>query len=159
MSMRGNDTRATGTRRSTLQTAAMVVGAVFLLVGILGFVPGITSDFDTLQFAGHESEAMLLGIFQVSILHNIVHLLFGVAGLAMARSWSGARTFLIGGGVIYLVLFIYGLVIDHDSSANFVPLNSADNWLHLLLGVGMIALGVLLSRDRPTTAGTRTTGT
>src|SRR5690606_8566331 len=124
--MRGNDTRATGTRRSTLQTAAMVVGAVFLLVGILGFVPGITSDFDTLQFAGHESEAMLLGIFQVSILHNIVHLLFGVAGLAMARSWSGARTFLIGGGVIYLVLFIYGLVIDHDSSANFVPLNSAD---------------------------------
>jgi hypothetical protein len=158
MSMRGTDTRTTGTRRSTLQTAAMVVGAVFLLVGILGFVPGITSDFDTLQFAGHESEAKLLGIFQVSILHNIVHLLFGVAGLAMARSWAGARTFLIGGGVIYLVLFVYGLVIDHDSAANFVPLNSADNWLHLLLGVGMIALGVLLSRDRPTTAGVRTTG-
>lgn len=146
------------TRRSTLQTAALVVGAVFLLVGVLGFVPGITSDLDTLQLAGHESEARLLGIFQVSVLHNVVHLLFGVAGLALSRSWSGARAFLVGGGVVYLVLFVYGLVIDHDSAANFVPLNSADNWLHLLLGLGMVALGVLLARDRPHAAGTRTTG-
>jgi hypothetical protein len=129
-----------------LRTAAMVVGAVFLLVGVLGFVPGITSDYDTLEFAGHESEAKLLGIFQVSILHNIVHLLFGGAGLAMARSVSGARTYLVGGGVIYLVLWIYGLLISQSSSANFVPVNTADNWLHFVLGVGMIALGVVLGK-------------
>lgn len=129
-----------------LQKAALAVGAVFLLVGILGFIPGITTNYDTMTFAGHHSEAMLLGIFNVSILHNIVHLLFGVAGVVMARSFSGARIYLIGGGVIYLLLFLYGLVIDHDSGANFVPLNSADNWLHLVLGVGMIGLGVLLSR-------------
>lgn len=132
--------------RSTLQTAAMVVGVVFLLVGVLGFIPGITTDYDTMQFAGHESEAMLLGVFQVSILHNIVHLLFGVAGVAMARTWSGARTFLIGGGVVYLVLWIYGLLVAEESAANFVPLNAADDWLHLVLGVGMVGLGVLLSR-------------
>ena len=129
-----------------LRTAAKVVGAVFLLVGVLGFVPGITSNYGDMSFAGHESAAMLLGIFQVSILHNIVHLLFGVAGILMSRTDSGSRTFLVGGGAIYLVLWLYGLVIGHDTAANFVPVNTADNWLHFVLGVGMIALGVLLSR-------------
>jgi hypothetical protein len=123
---------------------------VFLLVGILGFIPGITTDYDTMKFAEHHSEAKLLGLFQVSILHNLVHLLFGVAGIAMARAASTARTFLVGGGVIYLVLWLYGLIIDRDSGANFVPVNSADNWLHFALGVGMIALGVLLGRRTTT---------
>jgi hypothetical protein len=137
-----------GTRYGTaLQKAALAVGAVFLLVGILGFVPGITTGYDTMTMAGHHSEAMLLGVFNVSILHNLVHLAFGVAGLLMARSFAGARTYLIGGGVIYLVLFVYGLVIDHASAANFVPVNSADNWLHLVLAIGMIGLGVALSRS------------
>lgn len=137
------------TRKSDLQRAAAVVGAVFLLVGILGFIPGITTDYSAMEFAGHESDAKLLGIFEVSILHNIVHLLFGVAGLALARSGEGARTYLIGGGAIYLVLWIYGLVTDHESAANFVPVNDADNWLHFVLGAAMVALGALLSkRDR-----------
>lgn len=100
-----------------------------------------------MSFAGHESEAKLLGLFQVSILHNIVHLLFGVAGLAMARRSETARNYLIGGGVIYLILWIYGLVVDKNSSANFVPVNNADNWLHLGLGLGMIGLGVIASRS------------
>src|SRR5512133_2330779 len=120
--------------RGPVQTLAMLVGAVFLLVGILGFVPGITTHYGDLQFAGHHSDAKLLGIFEVSVLHNIVHLLFGVAGLAMARTWPSARNYLIGGGAIYLVLFVYGLVVGDNSKANFVPVNSADNWLHLLLG-------------------------
>jgi 4-hydroxybenzoate polyprenyltransferase len=123
------------------------VAVVFLLVGILGFIPGATTDYDGMTFAGHESTAMLLGIFHVSILHNIVHLLFGIVGLVMARTAAGATSFLIGGGVVYLVLWIYGLVIDHDSAANFVPLNGADNWLHLILAIGMIGLGVVLRRS------------
>lgn len=133
-----------------VRRAAQVVGVAFLLIGILGFVPGITSDYGEMRFAGHQSEAKLLGLFQVSILHNLVHLGFGVAGLALARTVSGARTFLVGGGAIYLVLWLYGLIVDHDSGANFVPLNNADNWLHLLLGVGMIALGLLLTRGGTT---------
>ena len=139
----GRDTAARSVR-----LAATVVAATFLLVGVLGFVPGITSDYGDMTFASHDSMAMLLGIFQVSILHNIVHLLFGVAGIVLSRTDSGARTYLVGGGVVYLVLWIYGLVIDQASAANFVPVNTADNWLHLLLGVGMIGLGVLLSRRR-----------
>jgi len=127
---------------------AAAVGAVFLLVGILGFVPGVTTNlYDGLEFAGHEGTAKLLGLFEVSILHNLVHALFGVAGLAMARRADTARTYLLGGGAVYIVLFIYGLLIDQQSNANFVPLNDADNWLHLVLGVGMIGLG-LATRER-----------
>ncbi|WP_139005071.1 DUF4383 domain-containing protein [Arthrobacter crystallopoietes] len=138
-------------KRTSVQTVTLAVGAVFLLVGILGFVPGITSGVDQLTFAGHQSGAMLLGLFQVSILHNIVHLLFGVVGLALSRSWSGSRSYLIWGGAIYLVLWIYGLVIGHESPANFVPLNTADNWLHFVLGVAMLGLGVLLGRGHTAT--------
>jgi Domain of unknown function (DUF4383) len=156
--MTSASSRSAGTSsdRTTVQKAATAVGVVFLLVGILGFIPGITSQYDTMGFAGHGSMAMLLGVFQVSILHNIVHLLFGVAGLAAARSAGGARNYLIVGGVIYLVLWIYGLLAGNsDSAANFVPVNTADNWLHFVLGIGMIALGVLLTRNRTTTSTTR----
>lgn len=97
----------THSRRSTradhdrnARTAALVVGIVFLIVGIAGFIPGITTDYDLMESAGHESQAMLLGVFQVSALHNAVHLLCGVAGIALARRADTARSFLIGGGVI-----------------------------------------------------------
>jgi hypothetical protein len=133
--------------RSRLQRAAQVVGAVFVLVGILGFIPGITTNYASLGMAGPASDALLLGVFQVSILHNIVHLLFGVAGLLMGRTPVQARSYLLYGGVIYLVLWVYGLLIGHGTEANFVPVNTADNWLHFLLGVGMIGLALLLSRD------------
>jgi hypothetical protein len=143
--------------RTPLQTAAMAVGGVFLVVGILGFVPGITTDYDTMTFASDNSDAELLGIFEVNALHNIVHLLFGVVGLAAARAFDTSRLFLIGGGVIYAVLWIYGVVIDFDSGANFVSLNTADNWLHFALAAGMIGLGVLLGRGAGVERGTRRT--
>ncbi|WP_346960346.1 DUF4383 domain-containing protein [uncultured Arthrobacter sp.] len=141
-------TRTRTAARTPVQKASLAVGAVFLLVGILGFVPGITTNYESLQFAGHHSEAMLLGLFQVSVLHNIVHLLFGAAGLLLARTATGARSFLLYGGVIYLVLFVYGLVVPEDSAGDFVPLNSLDNILHLVLGAGMIALAMILTKGR-----------
>lgn len=134
-----------------VQAAAVLVGAVFLLVGVLGFIPGITTGSGSLEAAGHDSHAELLGIFQVSVLHNVVHLLFGVVGIALARRPSSARAFLVGGGGVYLLLFLYGVVVDKDSQANFVPLNTADDVLHLVLGVGMIALGIVLSKRSGTT--------
>jgi hypothetical protein len=138
-------TTSTG-NRTLIQQAALLVGAVFVLVGLLGFVPGITTSFDELSFASNDSGAELLGIFQVSVLHNIVHLLFGVVGIAMAKSVAGAKTFLVGGGAIYVVLFLYGMVIDKESAANFVPLNTADDYLHLVLGIAMIGLGSVLGK-------------
>jgi hypothetical protein len=147
--------RTTATRgaRTNVQKAAAIVGVVFLLVGVLGFIPGITTNFGDLSFAGHESDARLFGLFRVSILHNIVHLLFGIAGLALARTAAQARTYLVFGGVIYLVLFVYGLIVGQESAANFVPVNTADDILHLILGIGMIGLGLALTRDRRGVAG------
>ena len=126
-----------------MQRAATAVAAAFLLVGILGFIPGVTTNYDEMELAGHESGAQLLGIFGVSVLHNVVHLIFGAAGLAMAKTAKSASSYLIGGGVIYLVLALFGVLIGHDADANFVPLNDADNVLHLLLGLGMVALGLI----------------
>ena len=142
---RGAD-RSVTHRRTAVQGAALVVGLVFLVVGIAGFVPGVTADYSDLGMAGHHSGAMLLGVFQVSVLHNVVHLLFGVAGIIAARRWNASRGYLIGGGIVYLVLWLYGLFVEKTSTANFVPLNRADDWLHLVLGLGMIALGVILGR-------------
>ncbi|MFC6023545.1 DUF4383 domain-containing protein [Plantactinospora solaniradicis] len=136
------------TGRGRVSTAAVAVAVLFLALGVLGFIPDITSRYDDLRLAGQHSGARLFGVFEVSVLHNLVHLVSGVGGLALARTATGARTFLIGGGAIYLVLWVYGLAIEQDSAANFLPVNDADNWLHLGLGIGMLALGALSSRRR-----------
>jgi len=128
--------------RTPVQSLATLVAAAFLLVGVLGFVPGITTHYGDLSFAGHGSGAKLIGLFQVSILHNIVHLLYGVVGLALARAPDSARTFLVVGGVVYLALWVLGVVGGGD----WIPINTADNWLHFLLGLGMIGLGYVTGR-------------
>jgi hypothetical protein len=129
------------------QKGALLFGVVFLIVGIAGFIPGLTMDMGSMSMAGHGSMALLLGLFQVSVLHNIVHLLFGIVGLIAARSASGARLYLVVGGIVYAVLFVYGLfTAGMADPANFVPLNSADNVLHAFLAVAMIVLGFVLPR-------------
>ncbi|MEU1315147.1 DUF4383 domain-containing protein [Streptomyces tibetensis] len=137
--------------RAPVQQAALSAGLVFLVVGVLGFIPGITTDYGSLGFASHESGAELFGLFQVSILHNLVHLAYGLAGLIFAATAAGAYSYLLVGGAVYLVLWVYGLSVGHDSDANFVPLNSADDWLHFVLGIAMIGLALALGRR-----GTRT---
>src|SRR5206468_5953558 len=98
-----NSVRTERIARQPVQAAALVVGVVFVVVGIAGFIPGVTTHYSDMSFAGHDSMAKLLGVFMVSVLHNIVHLLFGIAGIALARTAASARSYLIGGGLIYLV--------------------------------------------------------
>lgn len=131
-----------GGTRSVMQMLAGVFGLTFVLAGVAGFIPGITSNYGDLALFGTDSRAELLGLFRVSVLHNIVHLLFGVGLLAAARySWS--KLYLFGGAVAYAGVVLYGLVVDHESEANFLPLNDADNLLHIGLTLGMIAAGVV----------------
>ena len=132
-----HDDQARAVRMITL-----VISVVFLLVGIAGFIPGITTNADDLDWAGHHSRAELLGIFQVSVLHNLIHLAYGIVGLLMSTTARRAATYLLVGGIVYAVVWLYGLLIDHNSDANFVPLNSADNWLHLILAIAMVGLGL-----------------
>jgi hypothetical protein len=145
-----SDSLTAGEERRPIHAFAATVGLVFLVVGIAGFIPGLTTDYGDLAFAGPESGAELFGLFRVSVLHNIVHLLFGVGFLAAARAaWS--RAYLLGGGIGYLGVAVYGMLVDHDSDANFLPINDADNVLHVVLGLLMLALGVVgtrLSRGR-----------
>ena len=124
------------------QMFATLVGATFLIVGIIGFIPGFTTHVGDMTFASDDSPSELFGVFQVSVLHNLVHLAFGVVGLLAARTAVASRLYLVVGGLVYLVLTLYGALIDKTSDANFVPVNNADDWLHLGLGVGMVLLGV-----------------
>jgi len=125
-----------------MQQAALLIGGVFVLVGIAGFIPGITTDAPG-DFAGDESEAELLGIFSVSVLHSLVHVGFGLAGMALAHTWTGARNYLIGGGVIYLALGVLGIV----GLLDWLPADDSDDWLHLALGIGLVGLGWVLRNE------------
>jgi len=137
--------------RSTAQTLAALAALAFLLAGVAGFIPGVTTRFTGLADWGPDAHAQLLGLFRVSVLHNAVHLTSGVAGLALARNPFGAWLFLVGGGIAYLDLTIYGVVVDSASRANFVPVDTADNVLHLVLGAAMAVAGLLAAR-RPARA-------
>src|ERR671912_476339 len=109
---------------SMVRAVASVFGIAFLAVGVLGFI---------LNPTGGE----LLGIFAVNVAHNLVHVAFGVLGIAAAYAgWS--RLYLQGVGVIYLLLcvlgFIPGLYVGEDMLLGLVHINLADNFLHLVLG-------------------------
>jgi hypothetical protein len=120
------------------------MSAVFVLVGIAGFIPGITRDAPG-DFWGENSPASLLHAFQTGILHNLVHLAFGIVGFALARTHDGARRFLIGGGIVYLILWLVGMF----SAMDWLPADVTDHWLHFVLGLAMLALGFLLGIRPP----------
>lgn len=115
--------------RTLTQKAAMVFGVAFLLVGILGLlVPGGTG------MESHPDQApKLLGLFPVNLLHNLVHLAFGAAGIAASRSYGGARTYHRAGAVIYLVLVILAFV--DATTFGLVPIGGNDIWLHAILAL------------------------
>jgi hypothetical protein len=128
-----------GMRLNTLTAGA--VGAVFIVVGLLGFtVSGGHS------LAGHTG-GQLLGLFQVNSLHNLVHLAVGAvmvaAAIAGTRAARSANTII---GVVYLALGVVGLFITGDNPLNVVALNGADNGLHLVIGAVLVAVG--LGADR-----------
>ncbi|TGD87296.1 DUF4383 domain-containing protein [Mycolicibacterium sp. CH28] len=137
-----------------VQGAAVLVAAAFLMLAIAGFIPGLTTRLDELHWYGPHSQARLFGVFAVSVVHNLLHLLFGIAGLLLAGTYARARGYLIGGGLVYLALWVYGLLIDLAGPRNMLPLNDADNWLNLSIGAVMVLLGLTLAGSRvPTGAG------
>lgn len=126
---------------NSAQSVALRAGLVLIALALLGFVPGVTTNEAGISFAGQGSGAELIGVFQISTLHNLVHLLLGLAGVALARTASGARRYLTGAGIVCLVLWLLGVA----NAGKWIPVNAADDWLHLALGVGLIALGFATS--------------
>lgn len=119
---------------SAVQRVAQLFGIVFILVAILGFVTsGGSMDADP------TSAPKLLGLFAVNVLHNVVHLLFGVWGLVAARSFSGAKTYGMVGGIAYIALAALGYVTP--DTFGLIPIGGNDIWLHALLGVVLAGVG------------------
>lgn len=125
--------------RDHVRTTAMGMGVVFLLMGVLGLIPGITTQYGSMAFASG-SEALLFGAFQVSMLLNLVYLAMGAIGVWMSRSLLSARNFLMGSGVVLLVMWLYGIIVG-DSAANILSTNASTNWLNLILGIIAVGLG------------------
>lgn len=131
---------ATATR-GTHQWLALAIGAVYLLVGLAGFlVTGVDG------FTEHDHEQTLLG-FAVNPLHNIVHILIGALGLTMWRRPDSARTFGWILFVVYGLTFVYGLVVANDEDANLLNINGADNVLHILSALAGLAIALWPRKD------------
>jgi len=120
---------------TTLQKLAGVFGVIFIVVALLGFItPG------GMAMAMAPDTGLLLGVFPVNLLHNIVHLLFGVWGLAASRSWSGSKSYFTIAGAIYAVLTVVGFL--SPSGFGLVPLGGNDIWLHAVLAIAMLGIGL-----------------
>lgn len=128
------------------RTGAGLIGSVFLALGVLGFIPGITANYEQFSVAGPGPAAELFGLFTASVVLNSIRLVFGIAGLIMALvpAAGGVRVFLVPGGGVMVLFAVYGAVMTTVSpDVNVVPVGAADNWLHLGLGAAMIGLGIL----------------
>ena len=124
--------------RTPAQLYALVFGAILVAVGVLGFFyEGSFSTGDDVPRDG------LLGIFDVNGWHNVVHIASGLVGLAAAGKWSTARMFALGFGAVYTVVAVWGFVLgDGEVILNLIPINTADNFLHLLIAIAGIGAGM-----------------
>lgn len=135
---------------------ALAYGIVFLLVGAAGFVPGlVTHPAQDPNLAVEAGFGRLLNLFPVNMLHNLVHIVFGIWGLAAYRSLSGARVYARSVAVIYAVLAVMGLIPMLNTTFGLIPLYGHDVWLHILLAAVAAYFGWATVRtDEPATTTT-----
>jgi hypothetical protein len=113
---------------------ALVVGGVLLIAGVVGF-------FYSSSFGSPGEVDSVFGILDVNAWHNVVHIVTGALGLLAWR--YAARQYALGLGLVYLVVAIWGFIIgDGESILGFIPVNTEDNVLHLLLGLAGLTAGL-----------------
>ncbi len=137
-------------KRGVHQWLALVIGVVYLLVGLAGFA---VTGFD--GWTEHDHSQTLLG-FAINPLHNVVHLLIGLLGVLLWRTSGGARTFGWILAVGYGAAFVYGLIVQDNPDLNVLNINAADNVLHVLSAVAGLVIALWPRRDRSDTTGTAT---
>ena len=116
--------------RSPAQVYAVVFGVVLTVAGIIGF-------FWSASFGSPGDVDAVLGILDVNAWHNLVHIATGLLGLAALGSYASSRSYALGLGLVYVVVAIWGFIIgDGESILGFVPVNTEDNVLHVLIGIG-----------------------
>jgi hypothetical protein len=131
--------------RSPAQVYALVIGATLVVAGIVGFF--YNASFGTGDGTARDA---VLGILDVNGWHNVVHVLSGVLGLAVVASYRGARAYAICLGVVYLVVALLGFTAgDGDEILDLIPVNTEDNFLHLLIGVAGVGAGLATPATEP----------
>jgi Domain of unknown function (DUF4383) len=138
---------------------SLVLGIIFLLVGIAGFVPGLLqtpepeADVEVTQSFGR-----LMGLFPVNALHNLVHIIFGIWGIVAYRSYTGARGYSKAVAIIYAVLAVMGFIPGLNTTFGLIPLYGHDIWLHAVIAIAAAYFGFVAS-DREVGHSTTTTTT
>lgn len=127
---------------------AMVFGVAFLAAGVLGFVPGVTTE-------SADGTRKLLGILEVDGLHNVVHLLTGVVALVAASSAKNAKLYFQVFGSVYALVTLVGFV-QGDSVLGIFAVNAADNVFHLLTAAAALYIGFGLKDVKSASASTPT---
>jgi hypothetical protein len=132
--------------RSAAQWFCLIIGGTLVLIGLLGFLAEATFDTSAGSDPGAvDGENFIL--FEVNGWHNVVHIASGLFLLALAGKHRTARTAALAFGAIYAVVTVIGLVDGHDV-LGLIPVNPADNVLHILLTVAALAAGLVSGRDR-----------
>jgi hypothetical protein len=133
----GNNVAGRG--RTVPEIVGLAFGAIYTLIGIIGFfITGFENFFE-------HTDKTLLG-FEINGMHNVVHIVIGVAGLVLARTLAGARTYGWLLAVGYGAAFVYGLFAT-DKDWDFLSLNWADNILHLATALVGLVIALLPARD------------
>ena len=128
---------------TTVQRIAMIFGVAFLLAAAAGFLASGMNMQPTHPDQAHRA----LGVFPVNLLHNIVHLAFGIWGLVASRTWDGSRMFCRMAGVMYLLLVPLGFVAP--DGFGLLPLGGNDVWLHLVLALPLLYFGFMDKSSAP----------
>ena len=137
--------------KTPAQIYSLVFGATLLLAGVIGFF--VDASFGDL---GSNVQGDDLIVFEVNGWHNLVHIASGALGLALAGSRTGARAFALGFGAVYLLVAVWGLIVGDQILFGLIPINGADNVLHLLIALAGLAAGFASPDD---TAARDTRGT
>jgi hypothetical protein len=137
-----------------VRTFALVFGIIYLVVGILGFVPGLVQPaHHGPALAVEANHGMLLGLFPINLLHNLVHLVIGICGIVASRALPAARWYSRGLAGFYGLLAILGLLPATNTLFGLVPIYGHDVWLHALSAVVAAYFGFLAAAD-PVSAST-----
>ena len=121
-----------------IKAIAIIYGLVFVALGILGFLP---------QFTQNE---MLFGMFQVNLVHNVIHLATGVIALWVGFSNASAcRIFFQVFGILYLLVSALGFYYGNQMLLGMIANNTADSWLHLLIAVVTLYFGFGIKLKNP----------
>ena len=128
---------------TTVQRVAMIFGVVFLLAAAAGLLAGATG----MQPTHPDTAPRALGFFPVNLVHNIVHILFGIWGLVASRTWDASKTFCRVGGIIYAVLVPLGFIAP--DGFGLIPLGGNDIWLHAVIALALLYFGFVQKEARP----------